>query len=76
MRADYAATDGVTEILAPVPDTTTLPPLNADEPTNVPLLTADQMPPSVYVPAAQAMFTTDPVFNPVDPADQVVYTRA
>lgn len=61
---------------APVPLTTTLPPLNDALPTNVPLETADQIPPWTYVPAAHEMFTTDPVLVPVEPAVHVVCTRA
>lgn len=59
-------------MLAPAPETTTEPPSNADDPTNVPDDAADQMPPSVYVPAATGTFTSEPVFVPVEPEDQVV----
>lgn len=59
-------------MLAPVPETITFPPPNAAEPTKVPLLKADQIPPSVYVPAAQLMLTTDPLLVPVEPAVHVV----
>jgi hypothetical protein len=43
----YVAILGVTLILAPVPDTTTLPPEKAWLPTNVPTVEAEKIPPSV-----------------------------
>jgi hypothetical protein len=58
---DQADTDGVIVTEAPDPLTVISPPTKAAEPINVPAVEADQMPASLYVPAATGIVTAPPV---------------